>query len=339
MSGDGSWRYTRSLKKGNAWRPNYSSENSSEHGSLKSTKYLLRQESRKSVTSMSSDFHFSTLKHLEHDHAVVLGGFGETSTDYTLSRNGTLPNGKVHDVTVEMNGHAETKFDSDAAKSGKEGHDNPAMSKSSSFDSVDRAIDEWKQTVKKENVVEDDLVNSQNEMMFCYDNKALDKDDGLIDLNTPVVAPVSPMKDLVDAAAKNEASNVNGADPEGATPTLKSSPVKEVKEIPAPIQYSEADVTSPIPVSKSNVTSPAPVAVVHPTKRLSVKEMKSMFEGTNNNQTNTLQPKKGTGTNGYLQNGLNNNKFHSLPRKLEKPSAHVQPQQVISLDRDADVAL
>ena len=345
MTDNGSWRFSRSgHRNGKKWRPNYSSENSSEVGSVKSSKMLLRAESRQSTTS--SEFHFNTLKQLEHPNAIVLGGFGETSTDYTLGRNGTLhngtvPNGKVHDVpvTVEINGQATTRFDYDQPKLCSNGYDNPAMSKSSSFDSVDRAIDDWKNSLKEDGMPEEDLVNSQNEMMFSYDNKAAE-----FDISVPKPADsVAEMNHVNSTTETSKDAPITTADPPiidtGFTTPVKSQspPISNTNSNPP-----EPDTKSPAEESKvvSEIsapisTTPSNVAVVHPTKRLSVKDRINIFE--RDNKTNTLQPK--SNTNGVLPNGYNNNNFHSLPRKLEKPSAHVQPQPMVSQDRDADVML
>lgn len=197
----GSWRYSRNVVRGKVWRPDYAaSEESSERGSLRSSKFLLRQESSYSV---SSDFHFNTLHTIDHPNALVLEGFGETSTDETLKRQATLKNnGSLPHISDTVKSNGTLPYISDTMKSKaeqaeitynneikcREGWENGALMKSESFDSIDRAIDDWKTTIKP-TVTEDDLLSSQNEGLFAYDNLALQTSEPELNKTSPVDPP------------------------------------------------------------------------------------------------------------------------------------------------------
>ena len=219
---------------------------------MRSSKRLLREDSRHSTAS--DVFHFNTLRHLDHPNAIVLGGFGETSTDYTLTRNGTLPNcnsfkrngtlpqnGSVHynkgdnssdeviitDTIKSKAEQAEITFNNHKMQT--QGYDNPSLSKSDSMDSMEKAMLAVRQQEAQQQH-EDDLVNSQNDFMFSYDNKALAT--SAIDLNTPVHAPVAvvlpnkrpsvkEMKSMFETGSKNEV-NHNTLQHKGTNGVLKN---------------------------------------------------------------------------------------------------------------------
>ena len=69
---------------GRKWRPDFDSETGSEK-SLAETKYILLREDS-SASALSFSFHYNTLRTIENPHALMNGGFGESSTDLSLPR-------------------------------------------------------------------------------------------------------------------------------------------------------------------------------------------------------------------------------------------------------------
>lgn len=85
---------------GRKWRPEFDSDTGSEKYSADSKYILLREDSSASALSFSN--HYNTLHTIEHPHALMMGGFGESSTDVTLPRAASKKKRRVANGDISL---------------------------------------------------------------------------------------------------------------------------------------------------------------------------------------------------------------------------------------------
>ena len=88
------------MTNGRKWRPEFDSETGSEKSSADAKYILLREDSSASALSFSN--HYNTLRTIDSPHALMTGGFGESSTDLTIPRTSKKKKRLTHNGDISL---------------------------------------------------------------------------------------------------------------------------------------------------------------------------------------------------------------------------------------------